>query len=242
MKGRLPLLLLFYLALGGITAQQPQVAPSPMLGSAFAKYKNKLYIYGGYTNIDYTVDTIPSGQFFALDLSKPWTSKSPSWIQLPTGPRCPDGRGAVSLDGMKFACFPMHKIKPSIFSFETKIWSPSKAVISNLFSPLATLGDGTVLIPNGSIQGSRNSTIRVYDIYSFDSDSASSTLFPPPSAAFDNIQFMERGIGQGAVWSQYLKSAVYYGGNPLLFAISDISRSNLAFTYHPESKIWEEKV
>ncbi|KAG0253800.1 hypothetical protein DFQ27_007196 [Actinomortierella ambigua] len=245
MKGRPPLLLLFFMALEGIAAQQPQVAPLPVFDPVFAKHKNKLYIYGGYTNIDYTVDPIPSGQFFALDLSKPWTSKSPSWIQLPTGPRWSGGWGGISLDGIKFVSFPDQDRNPSVFSFETKIWSPSKAAHSRTVSASVTLGDGTILMAGGfisSVPGSQNSSFGVYDIYSFDSDNVSNTLFPPPSADFNSTQFMMRNVGFGAVWSQYLKSAVHYGGvSPIYMGDIPTIRSDLVFTYHPESRVWQQK-
>ncbi|KAG0258372.1 hypothetical protein DFQ27_004685 [Actinomortierella ambigua] len=231
--------MLFFLALEGITAQ---VAPLPVALSAFAKHKNKLYIYGGSIEVGdgaYGNDSSASGQFFALDLSKPWTSKSPSWIQLPTGPRSPYRRGAISLDGNMFAAFPYENRQPNLFSFETKVWSPSKAIMPGTSdSAPVTLGtDGTVLIPG---EFSANSTLDVYSIYSFDSDNALNILFPPPSAVFNSTQFlMSSNAGQGGVWSQYLKSAVYYGGysREVLPAI----RRNLVFTYHPESKRWEEK-
>ncbi|KAG0258373.1 hypothetical protein DFQ27_004686, partial [Actinomortierella ambigua] len=222
-----------------ITAQQPQVAPQPAVFSSFAKHKNKFFIYGGTIDGKYEISPGSLGQFFALDLSKPWTSESPSWIQLPTGPRASFGRGAISLDGTMFAGFPYGNRQPNLFSFDTKVWSPSKAVIvgSDDSAPVTLGTDGTVLIPG---EFSPSSNRGVYNIYSFDGDNALNTPSPPPSAVFNSTQFFKSTSGEGGVWSQYLKSAVYYGGYSPEFLPN--FRGNLVVTYHPESKTWEQKV
>ncbi|KAG0253799.1 hypothetical protein DFQ27_007195 [Actinomortierella ambigua] len=215
--------------------------------SAYAKHKNKFYIYGGtnYSGNGYSIgmdedDAGSSGQFFALDLSKPWTSMSPSWTQLPSGPRCTIARGAISLDGIKFLGLTFDNEKSSVFSFETKIWNPSKAVFSKSNADPVTLGtEGTVLIPGERI--SQNTTIGVYDVYSFDSDNASKTLLPPPSTVFNSTFFTTTRIYLRGVWSQYLKSAVYYGDGGNSLSGNPTIRSSHIFTYHPESRTWEEK-
>ncbi|KAF9967335.1 hypothetical protein BGZ73_000594, partial [Actinomortierella ambigua] len=90
------------------TAQQVSVAPRPVAGALYAKHKNKLYIY--------------FGQFFALDLSKSWTSTSPAWSALPEGPGFAHRGATVSLDGKIFMTGPGDGTNPYLFSFDTKTW------------------------------------------------------------------------------------------------------------------------
>ncbi|KAF9974878.1 hypothetical protein BGZ73_001618, partial [Actinomortierella ambigua] len=176
------------------TAQQASIAPLPVGAPIYTKHKNKLYIYGGSTvTPDESVSLL--GQFFALDLSKPWKSTSPAWNALPEGPKNYLTGATVSLDGKIFMTSPNNN-NSYLFSFDTKAWSMSKAIYPgtmNYARPVTLGTDGTVLVPGGSL----NATYE-YHTYSFARDQAVKAPLP------DNLI---RGIPvfYEAVWSEHFK-------------------------------------
>ncbi|KAG0227331.1 hypothetical protein BGW42_003013 [Actinomortierella wolfii] len=86
-----------------------------------------------------------------------------------------------------------------------------------------TLGtDGTVLILGGFGEDK-------YDIYSFDTDQT--VTMPLPETVLKNVTILPGRREYRAVWSEPLKSVVFFGG---LLA----PRGDLVSFYHPESKQW----
>ncbi|KAG0234730.1 hypothetical protein BGW42_006193, partial [Actinomortierella wolfii] len=134
------------------TTQQVPIAPLPACDMGYAKYKDKFFIYGGvaaHGNENIRNDT---GQFFYLDLSKPWKSDSPAWVKLPDGP-IGYSKVALSSDGkilVAFAYTP--KLEIHRFYFEHNVWLTSPAIHRNTSASSypVTLGAGnTVLIAGG---------------------------------------------------------------------------------------------
>ncbi|KAG0254137.1 hypothetical protein DFQ27_007020 [Actinomortierella ambigua] len=231
MKGRYFSLLLISLTAANLTAsQQNHVAPQPVAGPAYAKYKNKFYINGGATSLTASV-LGSSGQFFALDLSKSWTSVSPAWIQLPDGPRKDYHGAAMSLDG-KFLLTSCSVASVSHrFSFDTNTWSVSKAPCRSAaygVSPVTLGTDGTALTAGGrGVVG----VAELYEIYSFATDQA--VTVPLPDTAVNGTPILPGRQYYQVVWSEPLKSAVFFGG----FGLHGSSIGTVTL-YHPESKQW----
>ncbi|KAG0225364.1 hypothetical protein BGW42_004474 [Actinomortierella wolfii] len=209
------------------TAQTNLSAPRPSSGMAYAKYKNKLYINGGTVKEGKGIETT-TGQFFAPDLSKPWRSDSPAWILLPEGPIKLDTSATMSLDGKVFMTSPAVGYPAYRISFEKNAWSTVKANFRESMydvDPVTLGADGTALIFGGS-RGDE------YDIYSFETDQTVTMNMPP--ALLVNATVLPKRLSYRAVWSEYLKKVVFYGGyGP--YEYHDI----LSF-YHPESKQWSK--
>ncbi|KAG0251387.1 hypothetical protein DFQ27_008779, partial [Actinomortierella ambigua] len=258
MKSRLVLLLLVSLTVVALAVgEQTPVAPAAVYQPASAKYKNKFYLYGGRGD----PSAMGTGQFFSLDLSKNWTSESPAWQRLHTGPIREFGSGAISHDGKIFIAFPDNQLLTHryIFDNETGSWSASKATfdggmvrrIGESNSDIAmkgvipvTLGtDGTVLIAGGDPRnGSTNQATyySLYAIYSFESDQSVTRQLPPKGL---NSVFMAGRVDYGAGWSEYLKKAVFFGG----WAEGSVSEfvlpwePNHIVTYDPKTGEWKEE-
>ncbi|KAF9154912.1 hypothetical protein DFQ27_001877 [Actinomortierella ambigua] len=235
MQGRYVLSFVFSLVLALVTsAQQIPVAPLPASGAAYAKYKDKLYIYGGMVN--WTGNDLEgmSGQFFALDLSKAWRSETPAWIRLPDGPQTEFVGAAISLDGKAFMTSPGADNLSHRFFFENNTWSLSNAPFRESMydvSPVTLGTDGTVLIVGGSFW---NNGSMMYDIYSFDTDQVVTALLPSTISDVPNLPGRR---AYKAVWSEYLKSAVFYGG-----FVREGSHADTVSLYHPESNQWKAMI
>ncbi|KAF9968896.1 hypothetical protein BGZ73_009081, partial [Actinomortierella ambigua] len=234
MKDRLNCLhlcmLLCLTALVKPTAQQTPASPRPAAGASFAKHLNRLYVYGGQVTFD--LPPVALGQFFALDLSKLWKSASPTWIQLKEGPLMYDAGAVMSLDGRYFMTFADRFLEGAQrYDFEQKTWNKSANVfrseVKSAF-PVVLGTNGTVLIAGGSVSvmGARGA----YDIYSFETDTATGGRMPPPGLT-DTAYYP--GQAYRAVWSDYLKRAVFYGG----LGQYDSSRDVVKF-YEPQSDQW----
>ncbi|KAF9964423.1 hypothetical protein BGZ73_001872, partial [Actinomortierella ambigua] len=200
------------------TAQDP-VAPRPGFNAGSVKFGSKWYINGG-TGIDKIGYTGPMGQFFVLDLSKPWASTSPAWTELPEGPAGGWGGSVMSLDGKIFMTSPGIVAKARRYSFESKTWSASKASFRETIKDLqpVTLGtDGTVLIAGGT-------ATRTYDIYSFATDMTMTAQLP--------LIYADIPVNPKVVWSEPLKSAILFGG-------FNTGSNNITLTlYHAEKQEW----
>ncbi|KAG0264559.1 hypothetical protein DFQ27_001146 [Actinomortierella ambigua] len=111
---------------------------------AYAKHGTKFFIYGG------SIERITlTGQFFALDLSKPWKSESPAWIKYPDGPGYFGTGGAISQDGEVFFAVLNDNRPHSRFMFKDNTWNASKVIASDTvqFTSPVTIGtDGSLLI------------------------------------------------------------------------------------------------
>ncbi|KAG0221457.1 putative protein tag-53, partial [Actinomortierella wolfii] len=209
-----------------VAAQQNPAAPMPASDAAYVKYRNKFYIMGGTTTPQLGVSEAVSNQFFVLDLSKPWKSHSPAWTILPAGSKTDAVGAAMSLDGKIFMTFPGLGYVAHRFFFENNTWSTSKAPLRESMyeaTPVTMPGDGKVLIVGGE---DRSETIPL-DIYSFDTDQTVTTSLPKTGLL--NMTLW----GYKAVWSEYLQSAVFYGG-------WDTPASQLVNLYHPASKKWSK--
>ncbi|KAF9154911.1 hypothetical protein DFQ26_009906, partial [Actinomortierella ambigua] len=205
-------------------AQQTPVAPLPASGPAYAKYKNKFYIQGG--RIGPKIDHA-TGQFFALDLSKPWTSESPAWIRLPDGPQKDDAGAAISLDGKIFyTSSSLFQPTAHRFFFENNTWSISTTALQESIytvSPVTLETDGQVLILGGYNENITN----MCHFYTFDTDQYVFTQLSP--AAINGTQLVFEDYM--AVWSRHLKQAVFIGG---------LGSSQGMTLYEPKSKKWKK--
>ncbi|KAF9977071.1 hypothetical protein BGZ73_007043 [Actinomortierella ambigua] len=172
-----------------------------------------------------------SGQFFALDLSKPWTSDTAAWIKLPESGRKDYIGAAMSLDGKTLLTSPGIYASAQRFSFESNTWSSSNTTFRESMYDVTpvTLGtDGTVLLVGGD---SWEDGFNKYDIYSFDTDQTVTAQLPPSA---NDIPFLPGRRDYRVIWSEHLKSAVFYGG----FG-QGVSAPDIVSLYHPESKQWK---
>ncbi|KAF9156085.1 hypothetical protein DFQ26_009492, partial [Actinomortierella ambigua] len=223
---------LLFVAVAMISAaQQGPVAPRPVIGASFAKHHNKLYVYGGRGTLE-----IDSAQFFVLDLSIPWKSALPAWSRLPDGPMMPNAGAVVSQDGKIFMAIANHfPSRPHRFSVEKDSWTNSSEEFGffNEQSPVMLKTDGSVLAQVG-VEGdsyeqrNRNRT----RFYSFELDSSWYVAFPDPATS--EAYFPSQN--HKAVWSDYLESAVFYGGDSMPIRGVQQYAMNTVKLYHPKSK------
>ncbi|KAG0260823.1 hypothetical protein DFQ27_003303 [Actinomortierella ambigua] len=242
MKGEQFIHSLFLLVLmAKVTAQEAHVAPLPASWPAYAKYKDKLYIYSGTAHEDqFGRNSISTGQFFALDLSKAWNSTMPEWIKLPEGPANEYLSGAISLDGKVFMTF-RNQIEPDHwYSFEKNSWAPfnhSLSVNGAVQYPVTLGTDGSVLVVGGydddyakKVSADEN----VYLIYSATTGRGVTRALPP--YGINGTPVLPARGSYKAAWSDHLKSAVFYGGwNPSV----DENLDQWVSLYHPETKKWK---
>ncbi|KAF9152567.1 hypothetical protein DFQ26_000850 [Actinomortierella ambigua] len=223
-----------------VTAQEAHVAPVPASRPAYAKYKDKLYIYGGIAHEDQFGISISIGQFFALDLSKAWNSTMPEWIKLPEGPAAAGHSGAISLDGKVFMTFYDQFEPDHWYSFEKNSWAPfnhSLSVDGAVQYPVTLGTDGSVLVVGGydddyakKVSADEN----VYLIYSATTGRGVTRALPP--YGINGTRVLPARISYKAAWSDHLKSAVVYGGWSLH---ADRNLDQWVSLYHPETKKWK---
>ncbi|KAF9157747.1 hypothetical protein DFQ26_008402 [Actinomortierella ambigua] len=222
------------------TAQQGPAAPRPVAKASYAKHHNKLYVYGGREIQESPRPALPqqnsSGQFFVLDLSKPWRSALPAWSRLPDGPEMPNAGAVISQDGKIFVAFKIEYHGGSVrFRFEQNSWNHSSSgiVLFNEQSPVVLQSDGTVLAKVGVKGPLREEQINMTSFYSFESDSGWGDKYGYP---YTNSTVLP-AADHKAVWSDYLESAVFYGGSNLDYPGSP----SILRLYHPQSKEWTWK-
>lgn len=88
----------------------------------------------------------PTSQFFYLNLSLPWSTTSPAWVQLRPGPRSAHLPGTTSADGKNLFFFRIPGSNPVYqFSLETGNWSPHAQ--TSFVAPIEE-GIGAVTDPN----------------------------------------------------------------------------------------------
>ncbi|KAG0250017.1 hypothetical protein DFQ27_009654, partial [Actinomortierella ambigua] len=180
--------------------------PVPSSRAAYARFKDKFYIFGG------TTASTETRQFFALDLSKSWESESPAWINLPPGPQVSFPRAAISPDGKAFVSFPSSNGETHRFLFERTAWVPSKLNYQHAFSsayPVTLGADGSAILVEG-LQGVEGVDENVYILYSFETDR--NVTLPLPTDGIEGIKYLPRE-GYKAVWSEHLQSAIFHGGS-----------------------------
>ncbi|KAI1319836.1 hypothetical protein EDD11_002830 [Mortierella claussenii] len=79
---------------------QVQGQPQPCGGAAFARVGNTFYLQGGATSGDNLLQ-----HFWALDLTKTWTTSKPTWSALPLGPANAYHSAGYSADNKSFITF-----------------------------------------------------------------------------------------------------------------------------------------
>ncbi|KAF9970698.1 hypothetical protein BGZ73_006552 [Actinomortierella ambigua] len=216
---------------------QPASGPQPVSGMSYTKYKNKLYIYGGWDGIRLGVNT----ELFVLDLSKSWTSESPSWYRLPAGPAMTDSTSAMSPDGQTLILIPSKEGETFRFSVSSHSWVRSSAIFRN-----TTMGASPVLLePNGKVLvvGGRSATFNKpfddqYDLYSFNNDKLETARLPEFLEG-KKVRFAPNSKGYRSVWSRYLKKALLYGGE-YDKVLSDYLISDTVSMYDPVTAQWSE--
>ncbi|KAF9154224.1 hypothetical protein DFQ26_000298, partial [Actinomortierella ambigua] len=235
---------LLFLAVAAIsTAQQNPIAPRPVAKASYAKHHNKLYVYGGREIQENPRPLSPLetglGQFFVLDLSKPWKSALPAWSRLPDGPMMPNAGAVVSQDGKIFMAIAnnVHS-RGQQFIFAQNSWKNHSDFYNwNEQSPVVTKTDGSVLAQVGTLGPLREQQQNITRFYSFESESSRHESFPDPTTR--SAYFPSRK--HKAVWSDYLESAVFHGGFNI--HVREIQQGGIGTLrlYRPRSKEWTWK-
>ncbi|KAF9969568.1 hypothetical protein BGZ73_008040, partial [Actinomortierella ambigua] len=224
---------LFLLVIFTAAASAQQiVSPQPATGAGFVKHKNKLFVFGG--EIHNGVSQVATGQFYFLDLSQQWKSDTPAWTQLPDGLPSVSPTAVVSLDGKIFMYNGRRR-----FHFEDNAWRDFSSLFSTYPPAMApypvVLGtDGTVLLAGGTFGSAL--TNQSYTIYSFLTDTHVTTPYPPATGPI--TQLFYPGAGYRAVWSESLKSVVFFGGTS---AHMDTPQTQVTMFYEAQTKKWSWK-
>ncbi|KAF9970091.1 hypothetical protein BGZ73_007316 [Actinomortierella ambigua] len=205
--------------------------PLPVAEAAYVKHGTKFYVYGGRVTLTSTDPTALTGQFFALDLSKPWSADAAVWIKLPEGPKKYHVTMAMSKDGKILMVFPGKDNTAHRYLVENPQWLASRQpfnVAMTDVAPVMTENDGRVVILAGFGTSATHDQI---DIYSFDVDFIEATLPVPPYSP--STLFLPAKGFYKAAWSKKLQSIVYYGG------LSEFTTDQWVSLYNPVTNSWK---
>ncbi|KAF9362456.1 hypothetical protein BGX34_006161 [Mortierella sp. NVP85] len=212
-----------------------QAQPQPCGGPAFAKVGNKFYIQGGATSGDNLLT-----HFWALDLTKPWTTSKPEWTILAPGPYNAYHSAGYSADNKTFVTFgrntgaDVQVIPPNwvnVYDIQSNVWTfaenPSSvrdisrrdfyAVSDPDLNKIYVLGGNAG--PEGAIASN------AFDVY--DPVTKSTTEIDTPRPGPQNISTYS------AVWLPRLKAMIVFGGY-----VPKASAYQGLYLYTPSTKTW----
>ncbi|KAF9970259.1 hypothetical protein BGZ73_007070 [Actinomortierella ambigua] len=234
MHGRLCLSTLLFVAAMTLTTAQKPTAPAPAAEVGYAKAKGKFYVYGGRTGPEANAVT---GQFFELDLTKPWKADSPAWTELPAGPKQTRIFMAMSADGKNLIANAVQDCSAYQYSADTKTWitqegSPWRCLSS--MNPFLVTVDPT----NTAFYVETDDTMSNTWIsdYQFANDMSTGSWEIPPFGGIGGVDYLPSRGDYKAGWSKQLASVVFYGGTSLP---STASTAQWVSLYHPESDQWK---
>ncbi|KAG0266640.1 hypothetical protein BG011_001487 [Mortierella polycephala] len=204
--------------------------PHPAGGSAYIAIHDRLYVQGGDLGGSNLVD-----QFYSLDLSRSWSTNSPTWQALPAGPINAYHSGGFSADMNSFVTFgrevgSLYATRNfiNIFSTSTGSWigTGSTMIADPTRRDMTIASDPS---PGGQIyfiggDAGQSGTVRsnVMDVYNLKSGVVSETTVPLPGP--QNLQ------GGAGAWLPRLKSMLVISG---LFDNAD--SDNTVYLYTPRS-------
>ncbi|KAG0257211.1 hypothetical protein DFQ27_005258 [Actinomortierella ambigua] len=218
--------------------QEPAAVPRPMAEAAYVKHGSKFYIYGGRVNIASFELSVISGQFFALDLAKPWESDTPAWIQLQPGPKKFHMSSAISVDGKTMMVFPGLDASAHRYTFESAKWETSNFTFGPQVTDVAAVTmetDGKVAILGGY---ESKASADWLDVYQFDLDWVVASIPVPEFKGTAMTSPPARGYYKAA-WSKKLASIVYYGGFVHSNIVVDPSYDQWVTLYDPAANSWK---
>ncbi|KAG0198558.1 hypothetical protein BGX33_012260 [Mortierella sp. NVP41] len=205
------------------TAQIP-FSPIPVRSPAFARTPTRLYIISGDAGgSEANVSTIP--QFMSLDLTVPWSSRSPAWRRLAPGPHQYIFPAAASVDGktlIAFHCTPTFAMR---YDVESDTWTASniKPAMAQMQGVGAVTDPDTGLVYLAAGFTSSRDAMSVYDFYT--DTMASLFTLPPQDAVFRARAYYAN------VWSKHRKRIIYFGGYNT--ALKPIPTDNVITEFDP---------
>ncbi|KAF9907776.1 hypothetical protein EC991_010646 [Linnemannia zychae] len=210
-------------------------SPVVVFGPAFARTSTRLYVLGGFPSY-VPAEMNSMNQFYSLELSKPWTSKSPAWSQHNPGPQKAIFPGAFSADQKTMVVFHTAKANSPFaawrYTVDSDSWTPSNASFPfQDRSGLASVTDpntGLVYTAGGYVSPTEGVAV---DVYNFDEDSVSTVSIPDTFIGFSTRYYYT------SVWSQQRKSILYFGGYPLPSRPTQAVNSVTEFV--PASNMWQ---
>ncbi|KAF9161649.1 hypothetical protein DFQ26_004344 [Actinomortierella ambigua] len=225
--------LLFLAAMATTTAQQP-TAPAPAAEVGYAKARGKFYVYGGRTG---PAANAVTGQFFELDLTKPWKADAPAWSQLPAGPKKTRVFMAMSTDGKKLIVNAVDDCSATHYSGTTKTWTVQEGspwrCLSQMDPFLVTVEPTNTAIFVESDDTMGNTW---YTDYQFPNDMSTGSWQIPPFGGMGGVDYLPSRGHYKAGWSKHLASIVVYGG---LSIPSTASINQWVSLFDPKSKQWK---
>ncbi|KAK3811513.1 MAG: hypothetical protein JOS17DRAFT_779919 [Linnemannia elongata] len=211
-----------------LTLTQAQVSndsPIPVSGAASARTSLKWYVLGGQPS---TVDgTLPIGQFFSLDLAVPWSTNTPAWKRLQSGPQQSIFPAVFTADQKTMVVF---HIAGQYSTYKYTVATDSWATSPVQFPLGGTQGLGAVTDPSsGLVYIAGGYTNRaMMDAYNPTTDTVSQSALPDPANIFASRWYYSN------TWSQQRKTVMYFGG----YNITNNPANNLVSEFSPSAAAW----
>ncbi|KAF8951571.1 acyl-CoA-binding domain-containing protein 4, partial [Entomortierella lignicola] len=221
-------------------------APSPAVYPAWCIDRGTWYIAGGYDA------NSSSTSLFSLDLTIPWDSAGPPWVQLPNGPHLSTSTCIVwNNDKYPF----LHYKDPILVYFgnednkqplvslldlsnHTWVFNATKRDVpfrNSGLVPVTNPLDGKIYIRGGY----HSATANTMDIYNPQTDSYSTIPIPQSPTAGRDISTGATGVPSaqwyGAVWLTKRSSIIYFGGRVPSW---DSYAPGALYEYIPASNTW----
>jgi len=192
--------------------------PIPVFVPGSTRTPTRLFILSGGIAPPTQTPYLTTPQFFYLDLSLPWSTTSPAWVRLRSGPESITFPGATSADGKNLFFFGIPGPYPVYqFSLETGNWSPHT---QTSFAAGTEPGIGAVTDPNTDLVylagGYTDKDHGLLDVWDWKTGNVTNSALPDPVATgvFADRTFYTSG------WCKPRGSVLFFGG------YSRVTRSN----------------
>ncbi|KAF9969549.1 hypothetical protein BGZ65_011833, partial [Modicella reniformis] len=138
-----------------------------MSGPAYARSRTRFYVQGGGVLAGGKTVGSFSTQFFALDLTKPWSVYSPTWIELSSeGPSATQHNSVISLDGKHILASGTMSTFGFLYNIENDTWVPSTVIVPEPsrpgIMPVQNMDTGLVYFAGG-YGGMTDTTMPIYN-------------------------------------------------------------------------------
>ena len=194
--------------------------PTPVTGAAYARTGTHLFVLGG--NPTSAVNSTPTDQFMALDLSVAWPTTAPAWTQLQPGPKQSKFPAVFSKDFLTFYAFhiPAATSPPisSMFQYSVKTGKWTAMQGSSISGDVGGVGaitnplTGEIICAGGCTEGGQGK-VQIWDL----SKPTLVTTYEFPSPTLPLPATGPAGVFQSRsyyanVWCEAAKSVLYFGG------------------------------
>lgn len=220
--------------------QTEEYIPILVANPVVARAVNKLYILSGDANSAGVYTRI--GQFMSLDLAIPWASTAPAWKRLADGPSNVNFPAAFSSNEQTLFVFQAQGANsPWSYKVQNGSWQKWDEIRHAGIEGVGAVMDpqtGAIYLAGGYNDTSiEMSSITYLDIFDPITQATQTLHLPDPNDVF----FIRRNYGN--VWSNYLRSILYWGGtNAVVNLHTPVSLTNQVTRLQTDIMDWSTMV